>query len=199
MFLYRVRISDLFLVKKFLFLLIFCFAISYPVCSYELRLHFATSYVEEGSVVAEVHILESLPQEVIEYIEEGIIVVLNYRLELREQKFLFDKKISSIYFSRKIYYDFIRNEYVVVFSEDGKEIRGADFSNLSKYIYEIDNINVVDYLSLTNQGLYYYRTRLSLTFINSYPYLDVFFTLIIPLRYRIKWLKSRVFQKASIL
>ncbi len=199
MFLYRVRISDFVLVKSLLFLLIFCFTISYPVYSYELRLRFSSSYIEAGEVVADVHILNDLPQEVIEYIEKGIIVVLNYRLDLKEKRLLFDKSISSIYFSRKIYYDFIKSEYVVVLSENGKEVRDTNFDNLSQYIYNVNRINVIAYQDLNDKRAYYYRSRLSLTFINSYPYLDVFFTLIIPLKYRIKWLHSEIFKMTDIL
>ena len=184
--------------RRLLFLLIFYFTISLCIYSYELRLHFANSSIRNGEVVADVYVSQQLPEEVVDYVQKSIVVVLSYRLELKEKKFFFDRNISSLYFNRKIYYDFIKEEYVIVLSESGKEVRATDFDDISKYIYDIKYIYVTKSYDLNNESTYYYRSRLSLTFINAYPYLDIFFTLLAPIKYRIKWLYSKPFKKESI-
>lgn len=184
--------------RKLLFLLIFYFTTILSIYSYELRLHFADSSIRNGEVVADVYISQKLPDEAVNYIQKGIVAVLSYRLELKEKRFFFDKSVVNLYFSRKIYYDFIKEEYVVLLSETGKEVRSTNLDDLSKYIYDIKDINVTKSYNLNSEDVYYYRSRLSLMFVNAYPYLDIFFTLITPLKYRIKWLHTSPFEKKDL-
>lgn len=178
----------------------FYFAVGYAtVYSYQLRLHFNQSFIEGDDVFVSVFIDGGLPEEIFEYIQKGITVVINYRVELKEKRFLLDKKISSIYFSRKVYYDFVKGEYVVLFSESGKEERADTFEGISRHIYNVRNIDIAKSSDMNDNSLYYYSTRFSITFINAYPYLDIFFTLMTPLKYRIKWLHTDPFKKDSLI
>ena len=169
--------------------------ISSSLYSYELRLHFLILYIYNDILYADVYMGKNdLVYENIErYIDNGIIVFFNFRIDLVKKNFLIDENIREIYLYRKIYYDFFTKEYVVLNSETMRETRNTNLNNLMKNIYQLNKIEIVNANKLNSNNKYIFRTRLSIQFQNAYPYLSVFFNIITPIQYRIKWLKSDEF------
>lgn len=180
--------------RTFIFIILFISIICLPSYSYELRLHFSRSYVVNDTLFADVYIGDSLLNDVIKrYVENGVVLFLNYRVDLLKKKFLFDENVKEVFLYRKIYYDFFTQEYVVLSSETMRESRNANLYVLLRSIYSINAIPIVNIKDLNENSVYFFRTRLSMQLQNAYPYLSVFFNLIIPIQYRIKWLNSKPF------
>ena len=106
---------------------------------------------------------------------------------------LINENVKEIYLYRKIYYDFFTKEYVVLNSETMRETRNTNLNTLMKNIYHINKVEIVNANRLNDNNKYIFKTRLSIQFQNAYPYLSVFFNIITPIQYRIKWLKSKEF------
>lgn len=180
------------IMKKIFILLILIFpTIAY---SYELRLHFSKSYLHNNILFADVYTTynNEIYQNIKKYLDNGIIVFINLRIDLIKKNFFIDENIREIYLYRKIYYDFLTKEYAVLSSETARETRNKDLQLLIKNISQINKIKIVNVNKLNNNKLFF-KTRLSINFQNAYPYLSVFFNIITPLQYRIKWLKSHEF------
>jgi len=128
------------------------------------------------------------------YIENGIIVFLNFRVDFVKKNFLLNENIKEIYFNRRIYYDFFTKEYVAVNSDTSLETRNSNFYVLMRTLYQISRIEIADINELNENDIYFFKTRLSIRFQNAFPYLSIFFNIITPLQYRIKWLKSEEFK-----
>ena len=71
-----------------------------------------------------------------------------------------------------------------------RETRNTDLQMLVKNISQINRIEVININKLNENSRFLFKTRLSIQFQNAYPYLSVFFNIITPIQYRIKWLKS---------
>ncbi|MEI0447479.1 DUF4390 domain-containing protein [Brachyspira intermedia] len=180
--------------KKIIILLSFIIVsqISY---AYELRLHFSRSYIYDDKLYVDVktYYEDEIYQNIKKYIDNGIILFINYRVDLIKKNLLLNDNIREIYIYRKLYYDFFTKEYVVLNSETMRETRNTDLSILIKNIYQINRIEVINVNKLNKNNKYIFKTRLSMQFQNAYPYLSVFFNIITPIQYRIKWLKSDEF------
>ncbi|MEI0528648.1 DUF4390 domain-containing protein [Brachyspira intermedia] len=180
--------------KKIIILLSFIIVsqISY---AYELRLHFSRSYIYDDKLYVDVktYYEDEIYQNIKKYIDNGIILFINYRVDLIKKNLLLNDNIREIYIYRKLYYDFFTKEYVVLNSETMRETRNTDLSILIKNIYQINRIEVINVNKLNKNNKYIFKTRLSMQFQNAYPYLSVFFNIITPIQYRIKWLKSEEF------
>ncbi|CRF34568.1 hypothetical protein BRSU_2104 [Brachyspira suanatina] len=166
--------------------------VSYP---YELRLNFSRSYIYNDTLYVDVKTFyeDQIYQNIKKYIDNGVVVFINYRVDLIKKNLIFDDNIREIYLYRKLYYDFFTKEYVVLNSETMREIRNTDLQILIKNIYQINRIEVINVNKLNKNNRYLFKTRLSIQFQNAYPYLSVFFNIITPIQYRIKWLKSSEF------
>ncbi|MEI0486314.1 DUF4390 domain-containing protein [Brachyspira intermedia] len=180
--------------KKIIILLSFII-ISKVSYAYELRLHFSRSYIYDDTLYVDVktYYENEVYQNIKKYIDNGIILFINYRVDLIKKNLLFNDNIREIYIYRKLYYDFFTKEYVVLNSETMRETRNTDLSILIKNIYQINRIEVINVNKLNKNNKYIFKTRLSMQFQNAYPYLSVFFNIITPVQYRIKWLKSDEF------
>nr|WP_299244323.1 DUF4390 domain-containing protein [uncultured Brachyspira sp.] len=110
-----------------------------------------------------------------------------------------NENVREIYIYRKLYYDFFTKEYVVLNSETMRETRNTNLQNLIKTISQINNIEVVNINKLNQNSTFLFKTRLSMQFQNAYPYLSVFFNIITPMQYRIKWSESEEFNIKDIL
>ncbi len=182
--------------KNFIKLIIIFLISSVYLYSYELRLHFSRSYVDNNILYADAYV--GINMEVDEnlkrYIENGIIVFLNFRVDFIKKNLILNENIREIYFNRRIYYDFFTKEYVAVNSETMLETRNSNFYVLMRTLYQISRIEILNIDELNENNIYFFRTRLSIGFQNAFPYLSVFFNIITPLQYRIKWLKSKEFK-----
>ncbi|WP_028330443.1 DUF4390 domain-containing protein [Brachyspira alvinipulli] len=176
-------------------ILIIFIIISSSLYSYELRLHFLRGYIYDDILYADVYteLNNSLYENIEKYIDNGIIVFFNFRVDLVKKNLLINENVKEIYLYRKIYYDFFTKEYVVLNSETMRETRNTNLNNLMKNIYHINKIEIVNANRLNDNNKYIFKTRLSIQFQNAYPYLSVFFNIITPIQYRIKWLKSKEF------
>ena len=163
--------------------------------AYELRLHFSKSYIYNDMLYVDVRTYyeNEIYQNIKKYIDNGIILFINYRIDLIKKNLLFNDNVREIYIYRKLYYDFFTKEYVVLKSETMRETRNTDLEILIKNIYQINRIEVINVNKLNKNNRYLFKTRLSMQFQNAYPYLSVFFNIITPIQYRIKWLKSDEF------
>ena len=179
---------------KYTFIL-FVIILSNSLYAYELRLHFDKSYIEDNILYADVYTKydSNLYLNIKKYLDNGVIIALNFRVDLINKRFLIDKNVKEIFFYRKLYYDFFTKEYVMFSSENMKEIRDNDFYSLMKNIYKI-KIEILNIDKLNKDSKYLFRTRLSIQLENAYIYLSVFFNIITPMKYRIKWLKSKEFK-----
>ncbi|MEI0493563.1 DUF4390 domain-containing protein [Brachyspira intermedia] len=181
---------------KHIFIIILLIAtISQISYSYELRLHFSRSYIYNDMLYVDVRTYyeNEIYQNIKKYIDNGIILFINYRIDLIKKNLLFNDNVREIYIYRKLYYDFFTKEYVVLNSETMRETRNTDLEILIKNIYQINRIEVINVNKLNKNNKYLFKTRLSMQFQNAYPYLSVFFNIITPIQYRIKWLKSNEF------
>ncbi|ACN83820.1 DUF4390 domain-containing protein [Brachyspira hyodysenteriae] len=181
--------------KHIFIILLLIISISEISYSYELRLNFSRSYIYDDKLYVDVKTFyeDQIYQNIKKYIDNGIVVFINYRVDLIKKNLLFDDNIREIYLYRKLYYDFFTKEYVVLNSETMREIRNTDLEILIKNIYQINRIEVINVNKLNKNNKYLFKTRLSIQFQNAYPYLSVFFNIITPIQYRIKWLKSNEF------
>ncbi|MCZ9870525.1 DUF4390 domain-containing protein [Brachyspira hyodysenteriae] len=181
--------------KHIFIILLLIISISEISYSYELRLNFSRSYIYNDTLYVDVKTFyeNQIYQNIKKYIDNGIVVFINYRVDLIKKNLLFDDNIREIYLYRKLYYDFFTKEYVVLNSETMREIRNTDLEILIKNIYQINRIEVINVNKLNKNNKYLFKTRLSIQFQNAYPYLSVFFNIITPIQYRIKWLKSNEF------
>ncbi|MEI0797335.1 DUF4390 domain-containing protein [Brachyspira intermedia] len=181
--------------KHIFIILLLIAAISQVSYAYELRLHFSRSYVYNDMLYIDVrtHYEDEIYQNIKKYIDNGIILFINYRIDLIKKNLLFNDNVREIYIYRKLYYDFFTKEYVVLNSETMRETRNTDLEILIKNIYQINRIEVINVNKLNKNNKYLFKTRLSMQFQNAYPYLSVFFNIITPIQYRIKWLKSNEF------
>lgn len=181
---------------KYIFIILLLIAaISQVSYAYELRLHFSRSYVYNDMLYIDVRTYyeNEIYQNIKKYIDNGIILFINYRIDLIKKNLLFNDNVREIYIYRKLYYDFFTKEYVVLNSETMRETRNTDLEILIKNIYKINRIEVINVNKLNKNNKYIFKTRLSMQFQNAYPYLSVFFNIITPIQYRIKWLKSDEF------
>ena len=181
--------------KQIFILLLFFIIISKVSYSYEIRLHFSRSYIYDDTLYVDVrtHYEDEIYQNIKKYIDNGIILFINYRIDLMKKNLFINDNIREIYIYRKLYYDFFTKEYVILNSETMRETRNADLEILIKNIYQINRIEVINVNKLNKNNKYIFKTRLSMQFQNAYPYLSVFFNIITPIQYRIKWLKSKEF------
>ena len=181
--------------KHIFIILLLIAAISQVSYAYELRLHFSKSYIYNDMLYVDVrtHYEDEIYQNIKKYIDNGIILFINYRIDLIKKNLLFNDNVREIYIYRKLYYDFFTKEYVVLNSETMRETRNTDLEILIKNIYQINRIEVINVNKLNKNNKYLFKTRLSMQFQNAYPYLSVFFNIITPIQYRIKWLKSNEF------
>ncbi|MEI0698758.1 DUF4390 domain-containing protein [Brachyspira intermedia] len=181
--------------KHIFIILLLIAAISQVSYAYELRLHFSRSYVYNDMLYIDVRTYyeNEIYQNIKKYIDNGIILFINYRIDLIKKNLLFNDNVREIYIYRKLYYDFFTKEYVVLNSETMRETRNTDLEILIKNIYKINRIEVINVNKLNKNNKYIFKTRLSMQFQNAYPYLSVFFNIITPIQYRIKWLKSDEF------
>lgn len=181
--------------KHIFIILLLIAAISQVSYAYELRLHFSRSYVYNDMLYIDVRTYyeNEIYQNIKKYIDNGIILFINYRIDLIKKNLLFNDNVREIYIYRKLYYDFFTKEYVVLNSETMRETRNTDLEILIKNIYKINRIEVINVNKLNKNNKYIFKTRLSIQFQNAYPYLSVFFNIITPIQYRIKWLKSEEF------
>lgn len=178
------------------FLLFVCIT---DLVGYELRLHYLDSYIENDNLFSSaVANTDTLVSVIRRFVDSGVVVVFNYRLDLLEEVFGFDKVLSEVYLYRKVYYDFFTKEYVVLVSETMKETRNTNLNLLLEELNFIDSLLVSSLEDLDKDGTYYFRTRLSMQLENAYPYLAIFFNLITPIQYRIKWLKTKTFMLDSL-
>ncbi|WP_295158657.1 DUF4390 domain-containing protein [uncultured Brachyspira sp.] len=186
---------------KHLFILIIF--ISGSLYSYELRLHFSRSYIYDDILYADVqtqtYYKSEIYQNIKKYIDNGIILFINYRIDLIKKNLFINENVREIYIYRKLYYDFFTKEYVVLNSETMRETRNTNLQNLIKTISQINNIEVVNINKLNQNSTFLFKTRLSMQFQNAYPYLSVFFNIITPMQYRIKWSESEEFNIKDIL
>ena len=74
-----------------------------------------------------------------------------------------------------------------------RETRNTNFNVLMKNFSVISRIEVINVNKLNIKDKFFFKTRLSIQFQNAYPYLSVFFNIITPIQYRIKWLKTKEF------
>ncbi len=181
--------------KQIFILLLFFVIISKVSYSYELRLHFSKSYIYNDMLYVDVNTYyeNEVYQNIKKYIDNGIILFINYRIDLIKKNLFINDNIREIYIYRKLYYDFFTKEYVILNSETMRETRNTDLDILIKNIYQINRIEVINVNKLNKNNKYIFKTRLSMQFQNAYPYLSVFFSIITPIQYRIKWLKSKEF------
>lgn len=182
--------------KNFIKLIIIFLISSVYLYSYELRLHFSRSYVDNNILYADAYvgINMEVDENIKRYIENGIIVFLNFRVDFIKKNLILNENIREIYFNRRIYYDFFTKEYVAVNSETMLETRNSNFYVLMRTLYQISRIEILNIDELNENNIYFFRTRLSIGFQNAFPYLSIFFNIITPLQYRIKWLKSKEFK-----
>lgn len=182
--------------KKIIKLIIIFLISSVYLYSYELRLHFSRSYVDNNILYADAYvgINMEVDENIKRYIENGIIVFLNFRVDFIKKNLILNENIREIYFNRRIYYDFFTKEYVAVNSETMLETRNSNFYVLMRTLYQISRIEILNIDELNENNIYFFRTRLSIGFQNAFPYLSIFFNIITPLQYRIKWLKSKEFK-----
>lgn len=182
--------------KKIIKLIIIFLISSVYLYSYELRLHFSRSYVDNNILYADAYvgINMEVDENIKRYIENGIIVFLNFRVDFIKKNLILNENIREIYFNRRIYYDFFTKEYVAVNSETMLETRNSNFYVLMRTLYQISRIEILNIDELNKNNIYFFRTRLSIGFQNAFPYLSIFFNIITPLQYRIKWLKSKEFK-----
>lgn len=178
--------------KIFIIFLISCVSLY----SYELRLHFSRSYIHDNILYADVYagINMEVDENIKRYIENGIIVFLNFRIDFVKKNLLINENLEEIYFNRRLYYDFFTKEYVAVNSETMLETRNHNFYVLMRNLYQISRVEICDINELSEENIYFFKTRLSARFQNAYPYLSAFFNVITPLQYRIKWMKSKEFK-----
>lgn len=181
--------------KRIIILAVLLTAIPQISYSYELRLSFSRSYIYNDKLYVDVktYYEDDLYYNIKKYIDNGIIVFINYRIDLIKKNLLIDDNVREIYIYRKLYYDFFTKEYVVLNSETMRETRNTDLQTLIKNINQINRIEVVNVSKLNQNSKYLFKTRLSMQFQNAYPYLSVFFNIITPIQYRIKWLESNEF------
>ena len=176
-------------------LILFLLISTSSLYAYELRLHFVRSYIYDNILYADVNTTYSEPiyNNIKRYIDNGIIVFINFRIDLAKKNIFIDDNIREIYLYRKIYYDFFTKEYVVLSSETMRETRNTNLLTLMKNVSSINRIEIINVNKLNQKNTFFFKTRLSMQFQNAYPYLSVFFNIITPLQYRIKWLKSKEF------
>lgn len=182
--------------KNFIKLIIILLISSIPLYSHELRLHYSRSYIDNNILYADAYagINMEVDENLKRYIENGIIIFLNFRVDFVKKNFLLNENIKEIYFNRRIYYDFFTKEYVAVNSDTSLETRNSNFYVLMRTLYQISRIEIVNINELNENDIYFFKTRLSIRFQNAFPYLSIFFNIITPLQYRIKWLKSEEFK-----
>ena len=182
--------------KNFIKLIIILLILSIPLYSHELRLHYSRSYIDNNILYADVYagINIEIDENIKRYVESGIIIFLNFRVDFVKKNFLIKENIKEIYFNRRIYYDFFTKEYVAVNSDTSLETRNSNFYVLMRTLYQISRIEIVNINELNENDIYFFKTRLSIRFQNAFPYLSIFFNIITPLQYRIKWLKSEEFK-----
>ncbi|WP_295159558.1 DUF4390 domain-containing protein [uncultured Brachyspira sp.] len=181
--------------KHILTLLFFTAAISNISYPYELRLNFSRSYIHNDMLYVDVQTSYSLVyQNIKKYLDNGIIIFINYRIDLMKKNLFTYDNVREIYIYRKLYYDFLTKEYAVLNSETMSETRNTNLQILINNISEVNRIEVLNINKLNKNVIYLFKTRLSMQFQNSYPYLSVFFNIMTPIQYRIKWLKSKEFR-----
>ncbi|ADG71168.1 DUF4390 domain-containing protein [Brachyspira murdochii] len=180
---------------KHILILFFMISSYSSLHAYELRLHFSRGYIYNDMLYADVDtgFNNEVYRNIKRYIDNGIIVFINFRIDLVNKNWFIDSNVREIYLYRKIYYDFFTREYVVLNSETMREIRNTNLQVLMKNVYSINRIEVININKLNQKNNFFFKTRLSIQFQNAYPYLSVFFNIITPIQYRIKWLKSKEF------
>ena len=165
---------------------------------YELRLHLDRTYIVDDELFSDIYVGGDLTDIIRNYVDSGVVVVFNYRIDLFESVFGLDNIISQVFFYRRIYYDFFTREYVMYISETGRDIRRNNIEELLNDFYAVNGISISDLRYIKSYKDFYIKTRVSLKLENSYPYLTVLFSILTPLRYRIKWLKTADFTLDSL-
>ena len=180
---------------KYILILFFVIYSCLSLHAYELRLHFSRAYIYNDILYTDVQTSynDEIYKNIKRYIDNGIIVFINFRIDLVNKNWFIDSNVREIYLYRKIYYDFFTREYVVLNSETMREIRNTNLKALMKNVSYINRIEVININKLNQKNNFFFKTRLSMQFQNAYPYLSVFFNIITPIQYRIKWLKSKEF------
>ena len=104
------------------------------------------------------------------YVESGIIVFLNFRIDFLRKRAIFNENLKEVYLSRRIYYDFFTKEYVAVNSETSLETRSQNFYVLIRTLYQISRVEIYETDKLSEENIYFFKTRLSIRFQNAFPY-----------------------------
>lgn len=156
------------------------------------------AYVVDNELFSDVYVGGNLTDIIRDYVDSGVVVVFNYRIDLFESVFGLDNVINQVFLYRRIYYDFFTREYVIYISETGRDIRRYNIEELLNDFYTVSEIPMMDLRYINSDRSFYIKTRVSLKLENSYPYLAVLFDILTPLRYRIKWLKTTDFALDSL-
>ena len=89
------------MLKDFIKLIIIFLISSVYLYSYELRLHFSRSYIDDNILYADAYagINMEVDENLKRYIEKGIIIFLNFRVDFLKNKFIINENIKVIYFN----------------------------------------------------------------------------------------------------
>ena len=82
--------------KNFIKLIIILLILSIPLYSHELRLHYSRSYIDNNILYADVYagINIEIDENIKRYVESGIIIFLNFRVDFVKKKFIIKEKIK---------------------------------------------------------------------------------------------------------
>lgn len=184
--------------KRVIAVLALSFIFTGIVQGYELRLRFDGVSSSEKSIFTHVRIKNKLPAELVNYVREGVKISINFHIEFKSQSIFPDEVVRKIYVNKIVYYDIWNEIYVV--EEKGRVLfSDENIANVLEFIEYSIPIYVCPKDEIEPNKKYYFKTRLTIQFMEVHPHLNIFFNLLMAMRYRVSWIQSKTIPGSELV
>ncbi len=173
-------------IRKYIILFIFLFLISFNLQGESIEI--VKIYKDGNKLYMDGVVKEILPEDIINYLKNGVKVTLVYYIEIRERKpfyFLFDTTIYSKSYKKVIYYNLWEKKYYLKF--ENKILKLKSVKELNENLQNIKRLYIINYDKIKNKKNLYIRLKVKLQSIKLFPPLSWIFDLVTVREFETKW------------
>lgn len=158
-------------------------------------------YTSEGKLCADFATGSTLlSDDVLRYLNYGIVLTFTYFVNCYEDQFFFDRNISQIQVSKRVYYDLWSQLYTLEIYDPVP--RKTQYRRIEDFLTELESLNHVQIApsgAFSPEKHYYFKTRNTLKITQLYSFLHILFNILSIFRYKTTWLESPVYTGAQLV
>lgn len=184
----------------FLFLALAFFAL--PLTATEIRLlppH--KVYVAEGKLCADFATGSTLlSDDVLRYLNYGIVLTFTYFVNCYENQVFFDRTISQIQVSKRVYYDLWSQLYTLeIYDPVPRKTQYRRVEDFLTELESLDHVQIAPVAAFLPGKQYHFKTRNTLKITQLYSFLHILFNILSIFRYKTTWLESPTYTGAQLV